>query len=294
MTRSRFVLTTGVLAAAVAGPVSAAPLATFNFTGTDPAAAIAGGTAFGASSTDPDVSVTAGLTGIVSNPAAPSNPSSPAGALIAASSVTTGGSPPAAASNPALRDNLLAFGPINQDAVDGINGGPAATLADVLAANTSFLTFKIAPDAGQQLDLDTISFDFWAGQGNQSADMVSVFTSVDGFSSVANVVGTFDQGPVGNTSDGTIAGSGASATYAGIDNVTLNFTGTQFDSIAGEVEVRLYFYSGEDGLDGNANRRYSVIDNLVLSGTVIPEPGTLVLAALGSVMVLARRRREQA
>ncbi len=268
-----------LITVAFVGSASAAPLATFNFTGTDPAAAIAAGNPVGPSATAPGVSVTAGFTGVLPTPND--------GNLIAASSVT-GTSNPGAANQANLRNDLLAFGVTEQNKPAGSN-----TLPSVLAQGTAFLSFTVSAEAGSELDLDggSIDFRYWIGApGGNQAKNIALFSSVDGFANTSDAITT--QTSFANTS-GTFSAAGY--TPSDFNNVSLAISGSQFDDLTQDVEFRLYFYGGQFNLNGNNGRRYTVIDDLSLDGNVaaVPEPASFALLALGAGLLgLGRGRRD--
>lgn len=259
-------------------PAYGSLLVDFDFTGVDPAAAMASGGTFGAVSLDSNLSLTAAM----------SAPSLQNGATFrpASSVVQTG-----AALDSALRDDVVAFGYWNLNSVDGDNGS-RGTLDDAITAG-GFITFTVTPADGFSLNLNggNVTFDYWVGDSNQSRD-VALFTSIGGFTSAGDAVAVFDQASVGSVDVGT--GDDGDGVYGGINSgVVLSFTGAQYDNITSPLEIRLYI------ADSNFNmaqlQRYSFFDNVQLNGAVVPEPSFyalgLGLIALGGVYL--RRRRYQ-
>lgn len=177
---------------------------------------------------------------------------------------TTGGTTP---------DDVFTAGIWNQNSVDG-DSGTRGTLADAIVTDAYF-GFTISPDAGFEFDLDggSIQFDYSINSSNQ-ARAVSVFTSVDGFAE-ANVLQTF---------------TGQNGTPS---TLTHTFSGAQYENVTGPLEVRFYLHDAQ--FNTSSGTRYSIMDNVVLDGTVsvIPEPGVagLLLFGLATACLLQRHRR---
>jgi len=151
------------------------------------------------------------------------------------------------------------------------------SLADALAAE-DYLTFTITPDSNT-LDLDSISFD-WIAQDDVFGLHYGLFSDVTGFSA-ADILSTgFTTGVNGGTVTNTFAPTLGQADFGNITSAT---------------EFRFYFWA--DPFPDNANEEAVIgrIDNIAVSGTVVPEPSTFVLiaGALGWFLLM-RRRREPA
>ena len=85
---------------------------------------------------------------------------------------------------------------------------------------------------------------------------------------------------------GTVAGEGAVFPVA-INNWTttsVTFTAAQ----SGYAEVAVYLYN--NGWSGNVAHVYSAVDNFNLEAAAVPEPASLGLIGLSSVLLLRRRR----
>ncbi|MGZ0709909.1 PEP-CTERM sorting domain-containing protein [Coraliomargarita sp. W4R53] len=153
----------------------------------------------------------------------------------------------------------------------GLADGGDDDMAGAITANQYF-TFKVEADSGVTFDLDNLTFD--VGRASRGANDYSVRSSVDSFATdlTGNVAGYAD-----NAISQTIAGQSIDLTAITFDGLTI-------------IEFRIYF---DDRVNNSASSSDTFIDNLILNGTVVPEPGTYALLAgcfaLTSVMI--RRRR---
>ncbi|NJL32445.1 MAG: PEP-CTERM sorting domain-containing protein, partial [Phycisphaerales bacterium] len=155
--------------------------------------------------------------------------------------------------------------------------GTAATVDDAVA-NNDYIEISVSPDVNYALNLTGVSFDSLL-QFSQNGTMTSTIqlrSSVDGFSS----------------SLGDLTRSLTSAYGAGVDagtpwNYDMLTLGSGFDNLTGPVQFRLYFADNID-LESAVIR----LDNIQIHGStaLIPEPASLVLLAMGSLLTLSRRR----
>ncbi len=153
----------------------------------------------------------------------------------------------------------------------------ANDLAAALADDDS-LSFTVTAFAGQQLNLESLVFDF-GGSNSTSTSQTSnvvVQSSVDGFGTGNTVLFT----------DSETIVSGAGQTSTPNTGNTLVLTGSQFQGLS-DITFQFRFF---DTVNGEFVNR---LDNVVLNGTVtpIPEPASLALLAFGGVALLTRRRR---
>lgn len=131
--------------------------------------------------------------------------------------------------------------------------------------NRDFFGFRLEPDAGKTLDLDAISFaasDFFLGP-----DTLQLRSSLDGFAS-----------PVAAATVPTLPG-------------TLTFTlPGAYDAVSGPVTFAVFGYDAASSLLGVLG-----VDDLTVTGSVVPEPHEYAAAAtlglLGFAMWRRRRRR---
>ena len=129
-------------------------------------------------------------------------------------------------------------------------------------ANNQYFEFALTPAAGNRATLTELSFD--AARGGASTPRGwGVYSSIDGFS---QLLGT-----------------------AEVPTVQPSFTGFSVDLSAlpefdEELILRIYAYGPEVSGSG------IFFDNIVVVGTLIPEPGSTLLAAGGLVLLLRRRR----
>ncbi len=66
----------------------------------------------------------------------------------------------------------------------------------------------------------------------------------------------------------------------------IDLTGPSFQGLSDPVTFRIYLY------DGNSSTiRIIAIDNVVLNGSVVPEPSSALLLGVSALILLTRRRR---
>lgn len=157
---------------------------------------------------------------------------------------------------------------------DGIHadGGDITAFMDTAYAAGDYIEFTVTATAGSTLDLTTLTFDF--ARADRGTNDYAVRTSVDGFSAYAALE---DQAaPVGFPS---VAGAAQSvdlsaAAYQGLSDITF----------------RVIF---DDRQNNNGGGSASVIDNIIVNGTVvpIPEPSSTALLGLGGLALILRRRK---
>ena len=135
----------------------------------------------------------------------------------------------------------------------------------------SYLGFTINADSGFTLDLTDLSFLYRISQieGASTEFTFEVRSSVDGFA--AEVPGTYSTNPTG------VSGSNRTASF--------DLTGGDFAGLE-TVTFRL-------GVTGNGASNFNDIarwDDILVEGSVIPEPSAALLGSLGLLALLRRRR----
>ncbi len=146
----------------------------------------------------------------------------------------------------------------------GGTGDGVHTAADNLAGG-EFMTFTITADPGFTLNLFDIDYRAARNGGGGAINRLNLYVSVDG--GAFGLVGTTLT--LGDTSSpGVTTRDLSGATFQGIESAQFAF---------------VFF-------NGNNQRGY--LDDIVLTGTVIPEPSTyaLLLGGLGALHFLRRRR----
>lgn len=142
---------------------------------------------------------------------------------------------------------------------------------------TDYLSWTVTADAGSQLELDQVSFDYWnegSGGGSSYSVAFALRSSVDGFTSdLAVSDGGYLNGFIPNTD---------TTAYNAVATL-----GAEFEGLS-SVEFRLYTY-GDLGFNASGER--GRIDNISHSGaTTIPEPATLgLIASFGGGLLFVRR-----
>ncbi len=179
-----------------------------------------------------------------------------------------------------FNDSVLNFATAGAATSNDLNlvdfgGSTSASILAGLAGNRYF-SFIIQADSGYQLNLDgaTISFDLRRNGGGASKR----------FGITAEIDPTNDD----SITVGDQLGSNIDVTVTTPQTITRTFSGTQWDGITGQVEVRLYGWNG--GTTGNTHFSDAVIDGATI--TVVPEPYSAALLGALSGLALLRRRRD--
>jgi hypothetical protein len=147
---------------------------------------------------------------------------------------------------------------------DTNNSGSGVVAAD-LNSNNNYWSVTISSN-GDPINVDSIAFDF-------------AFTSTRRGWGLAYVVDGGSPVLIGSAINGSSGGNQQTSQYQPIMFSNLGITD------ATSVEFRWYMFANQVG------SRVIHFDNVTFTGSVIPEPGSLVLAGLGAVMMFARRRR---
>ena len=150
------------------------------------------------------------------------------------------------------------------------NNGPAIDNATEFA--TGYLTWTVAAQPGQRLNLTSLDFNSARGGGDPA-------TQTRGFRLYAEPTGgTFD------LSDTPVL-------------VVANETGTRTATVARTANLSGAAFQGVDSITFRyypltpANGNTMDFSGMTLNGTVVPEPSCLALGGLGALVLLGRRRR---
>ncbi|HPD14904.1 MAG TPA: PEP-CTERM sorting domain-containing protein [Planctomycetota bacterium] len=143
--------------------------------------------------------------------------------------------------------------------------GNSSSLAQAIT-NNKYFVFALQPDLNYELDL--LQLEFLTARGGAGTPRGwGLRSSVDGYAS-------------------TIAGADITTVRATWSSVTVPLPASYFEGITGPVTFRMYVYSPADG---------STIefDNIRLIGeaTLLPEPATMSLLAVGALILVRRRRK---
>lgn len=153
--------------------------------------------------------------------------------------------------------------------VPDANGNPGGTgdgvhtSADNLSGG-EYMTFTITADAGFKLNLNDIDFRAARNGGGGTINQLDLYVSVDNgaFTKIGGTISLSDTSSPGTT--------------------TRDLSGSAFQDIQ-KAQFAFVFFGG------NLNRGY--LDDIVLSGEVVPEPASMALLGLGSLFLIAGRRR---
>jgi hypothetical protein len=143
--------------------------------------------------------------------------------------------------------------------------GNSATAAAAVT-NNKYFQFTVTPDPGTELDLTSLTFDVARGGAGTPRGVV-VRSSADNFAA------DLFQQDIGT----------ARPTYT---PVSIDLSGPSFQDLtaASPLTFRVYSYSPAAGSSLD-------FDNIVLNGTVVPEPAAAGLALAAGFGLLVRRRR---
>ena len=130
-------------------------------------------------------------------------------------------------------------------------------------ASNDFFTFTLTPAAGQTLSLSGLSLDY----GNAGADVRAFFVRSNLSDNFATTIltGSIPVGPASTT---------AAADFSALP---------QYQNLTGPVTFRVY------GIIDTNPARTLVYDNIIVSGSVVPEPAALGLLGLAGLMLKRRR-----
>lgn len=171
--------------------------------------------------------------------------------------------------------------------LDGYGGDAAATDTLALAIGADdYLSVVITPEAGYNMSFDNVAFN-WADDRPKNGTLsllADVTQSTTGLWDASDVLAEVETPDTGQDSQVAF-------------NIDLSgVTGLQ--SVSSPVEFRLYYWGLERANPDNfaigtlaVNGNDPAEADLVFNGTVVPEPTTMGLLALGAVGVIRRRRR---
>ncbi|MEM6507347.1 MAG: PEP-CTERM sorting domain-containing protein [Planctomycetota bacterium] len=138
------------------------------------------------------------------------------------------------------------------------------------ATDTHTFTITI-PDLGSAfVNLTNLSFDFGEVGPDDGAPTWTISSDLGGGTITPNTANGAGTGNF-NTDSASLALAGS---FSGLNNTSVTFTLT--DAAGG---------------NNNNNTWGTWIDNVTLTGEVVPEPGSLALLGLGGLLVASRRRR---
>ena len=139
-------------------------------------------------------------------------------------------------------------------------------------ASENWVTFSITIPSTQEIDLTSLSFDYT--EIDPARFLLGFYTSKTGFTEGDHLLGLF-------------RASSASGTLTDNNGTSVNLSGVAALQDLTDETVEFRFLLGDDS---GASSRIHVLDNIVLEGTVIPEPGSLALLGLGGLLIARRRR----
>ncbi len=151
--------------------------------------------------------------------------------------------------------------------------GVNSTTPALALSGNAYFEFTIAPVASATLSLTNITLDLAHTWGNNTIQGFDIYTSIGGFDSIDDIVGS-----------GSRSASGTNV----FQNFNVSLGGEQFQNLTSAITFRIYFYDG-----AAVSTSHQFVDNITVNGTaVVPEPGTWVLFGIGAILVLLRRPRK--
>jgi hypothetical protein len=153
-------------------------------------------------------------------------------------------------------------------AIGSHRGAALANTASVSSTidTTKFFEFTATAGTGYELDLASLTFDYNQTNSGDSYSVI-VRSSVDSFGSNLH---SFSRG--GSTSWETRLVDLAPAQFQNLSSITFRF-----------------YFTDSSG----SNSRAHIVDNVVLSGNVVPEPGSAACAGALAMLALSRRQRRR-
>ena len=154
--------------------------------------------------------------------------------------------------------------------------------------NDRYFQFSLSTDPGYVANLDTLSFNY-GGAANSQASYTSLFQVRSSLDNYVN--------PLGTSTGVVVAPSASALNTPGVFSLDLSGN-PSFQGITG-VTFRIYgvfenpTVSGSPGFTSTQNGSLR-LDNLALTGSVVPEPSTALLMMLGvGALAYCRVRRGQ-
>jgi hypothetical protein len=161
----------------------------------------------------------------------------------------------------------------NRDTTSPATGPLGENIALSEAASVSdgsYVSFTITPDAGYSLFLEELTFDIRIAATGSS-----------------NGIRFFVRSDAGSDGFTTTLGSGFNLGTS-FTTVTVDLSGPVFQDVDSPISFRLYYYD-RGSTSSNALARWE-LDNVNLTGAVIPEPSTALMILLGLGLLFRRTR----
>lgn len=155
-------------------------------------------------------------------------------------------------------------------------------------SGADFVSITLTPDAGFQLDLDTLDFNFGFDFNTQPNATMNVFTQF--------VVGDTDPAAIGTDIGAASSALGLVPRDTGASTAATTVDLSSIGPVTSSVTLRVYVFD-----DGNSNSSFVRFDEFVVAGEItatssepIPEPASFALMGIGGLLMLTRARRKTA
>jgi hypothetical protein len=176
----------------------------------------------------------------------------------------------------------------------GLGNSSASTSVAVAEAITdgNFLTFTLTP--GSAFSLTSITFDKGRLTGNSNDLRILVTSSLDDSyngrmpltNSGASLTNVLESN---QTSEISAITAGAGQSWGTNSNVSVDLSAPMFQNLVAPITFRIYAFNLGTDAGNNANQLF--FDNIVVNGTVIPEPSAALLGFTAILGTALRRRR---
>lgn len=175
------------------------------------------------------------------------------------------------------------------------SGTGTSPIAATPVSTDDYLGFTLTANQND-LGLSDLSFDLGTSVGaNTNATNaqgtfenlttnVQVFYSIDSGTTFA-AIGALHQ----SIADNSATGANNAGVFTGMNNFNVDLSSLPLLDTTETIEFRLAF---GDNRGGGSNVMGHYVDNVIIEGAVIPEPGSLALAGIAGLGMLARRRRQ--
>ncbi len=165
------------------------------------------------------------------------------------------------------------------------DAGTSALL--VRSASGDTFTLNFTNNSGSSWNIETLRFDFAARQesGGSPSQGYNSFTA------------TYTSGGLGPASTQVASASGLAYVISGTTGRVSDYPDFDYtlsdnltDLVLADGESALFTFQFSGGSGSNSQNVSSIIDNIAITGTAVPEPSSALLGAFGTLLLLRRKR----